>query len=118
MKGIGKFVVAAILLLAPTVYAGEAELVYDTNTGDKQFDLKLGNLNVEASGDIGNFISDLSLYYQVQKQKLERLINIDKMSPADLYMVVKIGQVSNEPIDKVVREYRKEREDGELLRGV
>ena len=80
---------------------------YCLRTGDTTFDATLGDLNLQTHGDnLSDFISNLSLSYDVPRLKIEYLIDKVKMTPADVYMTVGIAQITSRPIDEVVDQYR------------
>ena len=72
----------------------------------------LSNLNIEAKADMGNFSAKLSLHYGVPKLEVDALIIDVGMLPADAYMTVRVAQLTNNPIDVVVEEYKAHRGKG------
>ncbi|MFH1758308.1 MAG: hypothetical protein ABH969_09705 [Pseudomonadota bacterium] len=86
--------------------ADEVRFSYNGKTGDKGLDLSLKNLNIQAQGDMKNFISRLSVSYGVPQPKIEDLFVKVKMPPADIYMTVRVAKIVNKPIDVVVDEYK------------
>jgi len=101
----------SILSLTP-VFGQSAELKYNFNTGDKELDLSLNNINIKAKADINNFISDLSVSYNVEKEKIEKLIKIEKLEPADVMMSVIVADVADKEVEEVVQEYKENKNKG------
>lgn len=84
----------------------EATGKYDAKTGDAEFDAVLGNLNIEAKGNLSEFITNLSVEYKVPEEEIEEIIVEEEMTPADAYMTLEIADIIDEPIDVVVKEYK------------
>lgn len=95
-----------IILINTAVFGFDLGFRYNAKTGDTKLDATLGELNTEVKGDRETFISQMSLSYGVPKIKLEDLIFKVKMTPADVYMTLEIGDLINRPIDIVVNEYK------------
>ncbi len=75
----------------------QATGTYDANTGDIEFDAILGNLNIEAEENLADFITNLSITYKIPKEK---------MPPADVYMTAAIANMTDKPVEAVVKEYK------------
>ena len=104
-----------LLINGIPVYGGDtgATATYRAKTGDATFDATLGNLNIQTQGgNLSEFISNLSLSYNIPKIKIEDLIFKVKMTPADAYMTVGIASIIKKPTDIVVKEYRANRGKG------
>lgn len=100
-------ILAAVFLLASQMaYAGQVAARYDSRTGDKELDVSLGKVNVEANADRNNFIKKLSVSYNTPEKNIEVLFSREQMQPADVYMTLKVARIANRPIETVVREYR------------
>ncbi len=87
-------------------FATEIGFSYNSNTGDKELDLSLGELNINAKGDMDNFVKSLSVSYGVKQEQVEKLVHIENIPPADVYMVIKVSKVSGNPINLVLHEYK------------
>jgi hypothetical protein len=112
MKRIFMLMIAAMILYSQTASTGEVGFSYSARTGDSSFDAFLSNLNIEAKADMGNFSAKLSLHYGVPKLEVDALIIDVGMLPADAYMTVRVAQLTNNPIDVVVEEYKAHRGKG------
>ncbi len=112
MKKVWLLVVLAGLFVTQGAFAQQAGFRYNSRTGDKELDLSLGNLNVEAQADMNNFINRLSVSYNVPAKSIDVLIHKEKMQPADVYMSVRVSRLANQPLDTVVREYKANRGRG------
>ena len=102
---------AFIVMVTPclTVYGGGPSVgaTYNARTGDSSFDTALGDLNIQTTGkSLDEFISNLSISYNVPRIRIEDLLNKEKMTPADVYMTAGLARIINSPIDVVLKEYR------------
>ena len=108
-KAILALVVILLFLIRASAYGGDTNVsaTYDAKTGDSTLDTTLGDLNVQTHGrDLSDFISNLSLSYNIPKIKIEDLFYRVEMTPADVYMTVGIAKITNKSIDEVVGEYK------------
>jgi len=97
-----------LFLISSSAYGGEkgVSATYNARTGDSTFDTTLGDLNVQTHGrNLSDFISNLSLSYNIPKIKIEDLLYRVEMTPADVYMTVGIAKITNKSIDQVFEEY-------------
>lgn len=93
-------------------FGDELGFKYDSKTGDKELDLSLGKLNIEAKADMSNFIKDLSVSYGLPEKNVELMVTRDNMQPADVYMSVRLSNMTKRPLDTVVQEFRVNRGKG------
>ena len=71
----------------------------------------LKELDVTASADLGAFKADLSITFGVSKPKIDGLFEL-MTNPGDVYMTLRIGEVSRQPIEQVVAEHKKNKGQG------
>ena len=76
-----------------------------------ELDSFVGEINLTAHADLGRFRADLSASFGVSSGEVDELFDICD-SPADVYMTLRIGQIAELPIDRVVTEYRANRGRG------
>ena len=108
-KAILNLALVLLFLISASAYGGDRSVsaTYDARTGDSALDTTLGDLNVQTHGrDLSDFISNLSLSYNIPKIKIEDLLYRVEMTPADAYMTVGIAKFTNKSIDEVVDEYK------------
>ena len=68
-------------------------------------------VDVRASGDLGAFKADLRVTFNVSEGKIDGMFEL--MSKAsDVYLCLRIGELADQPIDRVVDEYKKHRGQG------
>jgi len=91
---------------------GQAKLTVEPKTGDAEFDAVLGDLNIEAEGNLSGFLNHLSVSYNVPEEELEPLITEEEMTPADVYMTVVVADVTETSLEDVVEEYQKSEGQG------
>ena len=70
-----------------------------------------GEINLTARADLGRFRADLSASFGVSSREVEDLFDICD-SPADVYMTLRIGEIAEVSINRVVTEYRANRDRG------
>lgn len=83
----------------PAEETKEAIVKYDAKTGDAEFDAVLGNLNIEAKGNLSEFITNLSIKYKIPEEEIEEIIVEEEMTPVDAYMAFEIADIIDEPVD-------------------
>jgi hypothetical protein len=92
-------VVLPLVLLLPTLSLA------------KGLDSFLGEINVSAQADIGSFRADLSATFGVSSGEVDGLFEIFG-SPADVYITLRIGEVADVKIERVVDQYRTSKGQG------
>jgi len=68
-------------------------------------DVFISNLNVQAQADLPGFKARLSATFGLAGPQVEAVIS-SVQTPADAYMVLKVGQVARQPQEVVLKEYR------------
>lgn len=69
------------------------------------------NFNLRAEADRDGFRAQLSTRFNIGKAQVKVVLgNVD--SPADAYMVLRLGEMSSKPVDYVLRRYRAEKHRG------
>lgn len=91
---------------------GHAQVSFTAKSGDNELDLHLSDMNVQASADIKVFNTDLSITYGVPVKKIEDLQVSIGMQPADVFMTLEIAALTNQPLDNVVNNYKKNKGKG------
>lgn len=81
------------------------------NTGDKEFDSFLKDLNIQAQADIKLFNKNLSVKYNVPENKVEAFIQ-NKIEPADVFMIFETALLLNKPADDVAAAFTKHKDKG------
>ncbi len=71
----------------------------------------LNNLNIEARADMNGFSAKVSAQFGVPVPQVQAIIKtVDK--PADAFMVLQLGQMTQKPPERVVRVYQDNRGKG------
>ncbi|MEK6793740.1 MAG: hypothetical protein AABZ39_03115 [Spirochaetota bacterium] len=92
-------------LAAAGMLAAQITGSFNFNTGDASLDLSLNNLNVTAKADVKIFTADLSAAYAIPVVKLDSLITVQKMEPAEVFMIAELATAAKKPIDEAVKVY-------------
>ncbi|MBN1413111.1 MAG: hypothetical protein JW969_19885 [Spirochaetales bacterium] len=81
-------------------------------TGDTQLDATLVNINAEASADLKDFKSDLSVSFNIPVIKFEYLFTEIKMTPAEVYLTLELAKITKKPVKHISDSYKKNRKKG------
>ena len=71
----------------------------------------LDEIEIRASKDIGSFRLDLKLTFDVSDGTLDGLFQV-MTDPSDVYMCLRVGEIAEQPIDRVVDEYQRQKGQG------
>jgi hypothetical protein len=85
---------------------------YTPNSGDKDLDVVLSNLNVEAGVHVDAFVSELSISYAVPKVQIEELVYNMRVPFGDVFMSVWLASSLKKPLSVVVKEYNVNKDKG------
>jgi len=97
---------------AATQPFAKASPKYSPNTGDKDLDVVLSNLNAEAGVHVDAFVSELSISYTVPKIQIEDLVYKMRMPFGDVFVSVWLASSMRKPLSAVVREYEVNKDKG------
>ncbi len=76
-----------------------------------ELDSFLGEIDLRASADLGAFRADLNATFDVSSGEVDGLFEIFDR-PADVYISLRIGELSDVPFDHIVDQYRKNKGQG------
>jgi len=86
-----------LLLISSAAYAGDFDWIKD--------------FNIKAEADPSGFRARLEARFQVGDIEIRTVLgNVEK--PADAYMLLRIGEMSNKPIDYVIEKYKAKKGKG------
>lgn len=97
---------------ASTQPAAKTAPKYAPNTGDKDLDVVLSNLNVEAGVQTDAFVSELSISYSIPKVHIEELVYNRRMPFADVFVSVWLASSMKKPLSVAVKEYDMNKDKG------
>ena len=86
-------------------------LLMPAHSSAMDLDSFAGEINLTAHADLGRFRADLSASFGVSSREVDELFDICD-SPADVYLTLRIGQIAEVSIGRVVTEYRANRARG------
>jgi hypothetical protein len=101
--------IAALLAAAGFPLAAQS---FSFNTGDASLDVTLTSINVQASAQIGPYTADLSATFGVAQPQIQTWITVDKLQPAEAYLVLEMGRIASKPPATVIEVYKKNRGKG------
>jgi hypothetical protein len=90
---------------APAPPAAKPAPKYTPNTGDKDLDLVLSNLNAEAGVYVDAYVSELSISYALPKVQIEDLVYKMRLPFGDVFVSVWLAATLKKPLSAVVKEY-------------
>jgi hypothetical protein len=88
---------------APLALACALLFSVHANAGD--LDRLLSDINVRASVDLGAFKADLSATFGTSGPKIDGLFELVS-DPADVYMILRLGELAKQPLEHVVTEHQ------------
>ena len=96
---IARVLVLALVLIIPTAA---------TAGGLEGF---LADVDIRARADLGSFKADLGLTFGISDGKINGMFEV-MSKPSDVYMCLRISEVAQQPIDRVVEEHQKHKYQG------
>ena len=102
MKKIILFAAVLLVFSGGVAKAGD----YVGITGDVELNVMLGDLNLHARGDTDNFITELGASYSTPEADISVLFSKHHMEPADVYMAVRLSNMTGHPVGHVAGMYR------------
>ena len=91
------FALMILLLVSSVAAAGDFDWISD--------------LNIQAQADPSGFRARLGARFNIGNVQINTVLsNVE--CPADAYMVLRLGEMSNQPTDYVIREYRSDKGKG------
>ena len=61
--------------------------------------------------DIGSYKAELSVIFDVSDGEVSGMLEV-MSKPSDVYMCLRVGEVADQPIDRVLEEYRRRKGQG------
>jgi hypothetical protein len=89
-----------------------AAQTFSFGTGDATLDVTLNSLNVQAKADIGPFTAELSASFGVAQPQIQSWITVEKLQPAEAYLVLELGKVASKPPATVLAAYKANKAKG------
>jgi hypothetical protein len=88
-----------------------AMILFATGVAHADLDVYLNNLNVRAEADIGGFRTGLGVHFGASGPEIDLVMRSVK-SPGDAALCLWLGRHSQQPIEKVLREYQANKKEG------
>lgn len=102
----------ATVLLTAALSLPLAAQSFSFNTGDADLDVTLSSLNIEANTDIGAYSADLSVSFGVGQPQVQAMMTVERLQPAEVFLVLELGRVSGRPPSAVIAVYRQNKAKG------
>ena len=81
-------------------------------TDDKGFDHSLMQMNKKAGNGLDKYIADLSAAFNIPQEKISRMLNKERIQPADVFMILQTAKLSGQPYRELVPQFKKHRKKG------
>ena len=94
-----------------TALAFTSALIVPVPAAAGGLDSFLGEIDVTARADLGDFKADLRLSFGVSDSTISGLFEV-MSAPSDVYMCLRIGELADQPIDRIVAEHKKHKGQG------
>lgn len=108
-------VVAVVFALSVHAY-GEADFGLGvgchTRTGDLSWDEKLNEMDAYYGARRQEFITDVIEHYKVSRSCVLWLLDMVRMSPADVYVTIRLHRMTLEPVGAIVDTWKSHRGRG------
>jgi hypothetical protein len=88
----------------------QAQTVFTPQTGDKELDNVLTEIDSKAKNDLNKFKGEVEQTFDLPKSKVDQMLAV--MTPGDVYMAAQTAQVTNKPIDDVIKTHENNKEKG------
>jgi hypothetical protein len=89
-----------------------AAQTFSFNTGAASLDVTLNSLNIQAKADIGSYTTELSVSFGVKQSQIQAWMSVEKLQPAEVYLVLELGRIAGRPPASVIEVYRKNKGKG------
>lgn len=93
------------------VAAATVFVLLSANASALELDRFLDEIDLTASADLGSFRARLGATFDVSSGQVNGLFEIFDR-PADVYITLRIGELADLPIERVVEQYRKNKGQG------
>ena len=93
------------------IAAAGLTMLLSADASAMELDRFLGEIDLRASADLGAFRADLNATFDVSSGEVDGLFTIFDR-PADVYITLRIGELGDVPIERVVDQYRKNKGQG------
>lgn len=101
---------AILKLLKVTLMILITLILFSSNSSAVDYDW-MKDFNIKAGADLSGLKARLEARFQIGDAKIEAAIgSVDK--PADAYMLLRLGEISNKPIEQVIEEYKVQKDKG------
>lgn len=99
------------VLIAATLLISCLSFGQTLNSGDKDLDATLTNMNTEAKANLSAFKADFVKTYNVTTAKIDELMK-KGMAISDVFMTLEIARIAKKPVDSVVKSYELNKKKG------
>lgn len=105
-------IIFAFVLSFLAISLVQAQTAFKPQSGDPQFDNDLIELNKRAKTNITEFKNEIKTRFGIAHDRIEKMLDKFKMEPADVFMAVKVGQLTSKEPEMVCESFQKNRDKG------
>ena len=108
-------IIAVVLALSAPAYGGAdfgLGVGCHTRTGDLSWDAQLSEFDVYYGAHREEFVTDLHEHYRVSRSLAMWLLDMVRMSPADVYVTIRLHRMTLEPVNMIVDTWKAHRGQG------
>lgn len=101
-----------LLMIAASARADDYAVGFNPRTGDAWLDVRLGEINLSASGNLDGFIDEIVVSTHAPRVWVETLVVERRYPPADVYMLAESAYRGGVSFDSALRVYEQHRGEG------
>jgi hypothetical protein len=108
-------IIAVVLALSAPAYGGAdfgLGVGCHTRTGDLSWDAQLSEIDAYYGAHREEFVTDLYEHYRVSRSCAMWLLDMVRMSPADVYVTIRLHRMTLEPVSTIVDTWKAHRGQG------
>ncbi len=102
-----KYILSFAAVIITAIY-GFGQIDFKLN--DKELESELNILNTKAEKDLTQFKSDMLSQYKIAGEKIDEYLKV--LKPGEIILAGRIGEISKQPVDKVVSSYKVNKDKG------
>lgn len=91
-------------LFSVFIFLMTTSLSFDAQTGNKQFDEKLNEINKDALADLKRFRENISDFYLIDENEVSNMMSY--MEPAEIILALELTRMTNKSLSEIIKQHR------------
>lgn len=91
-------------LFSVFIFLMTTSLSFDAQTGNKQFDEKLNEINKDALADLKGFRENISDFYLIDENEISNMMSY--MEPAEIMLALELTRMTNKSLSEIIKQHR------------